>query len=57
MSVILVEGVVQVAIDPRELWNVAEEEWSLRVLGWMRLVSLPERIQFLVHIGVNNIIT
>lgn len=57
MSMIFVKGVVQVAVDPRKLWNVTEKEGSLRIVSCMRLVSLSKWIQTLVQVGVNNLVT
>lgn len=57
MSVILVERVVQVTVHPRQLRNVTEEEWSLLVSLDLRVISLSERVQLLVEIGVDNIIS
>lgn len=38
VSVVLVEGVVQVTVNPRELRDVAEEEWHLGVLAILVVV-------------------
>jgi len=44
MSMILVEGVIQVTIDPGELRNMAEEKWHLSIFSWGIVVSLSKRV-------------
>jgi|TARA_B110000305_G_C19285259_1_gene561384 hypothetical protein len=48
MSVILIEGIIQVTINPGELWDVTEVEWHLGVFSWLILVDLSEGIKLLV---------
>tara|TARA_B100000780_G_C20997137_1_gene398894 strand:+ start:654 stop:890 length:237 start_codon:yes stop_codon:yes gene_type:complete len=48
MSVILIEGVVQVTIDPRELRNMAEVEWHLGIFSWLIIVVLSKWVHLLV---------
>jgi len=48
MSVILIEGVVQVTIDPRELRNMAEVEWHLSIFSWLIIVVLSKWVHLLV---------
>lgn len=57
VSVVLVEGVVQVAVDPGELRNVSEEEGHLRVLAVLVVVPCSNGINLLVEVGVNNLIS
>ena len=57
VSVVLVERVVQVTVDPRQLGDVAEVERHLSQLA-VRLVVvvLPERVQLLVEVAVDNLV-
>ena len=48
MSMIFVEAVVQVTVDPRKLWNVTEEEWCLGIVSWVGLVYLSQWVQTFV---------
>jgi len=57
MSMILVEGVIQVTIYPRKLRNVTEEEWHLLVAGGGLLILLSNWVQFLVQIRVYDFVT
>ena len=45
MSVVLVEGVVQVTVDPRNLRVHTQEEWHLRVLVGLIIESLSYGIE------------
>ncbi len=57
MSVGLVPGVIQVTVNPVELRNVTEEPWVLRDLSWAILVPCADWIQFLVRVGVNDLVS
>lgn len=50
MSVILIERVVQVTINPRKLRNVSEVERHLSVFSWDVFVSLSQRVDLLVKV-------
>jgi hypothetical protein len=54
MSMILIEGVIDVTIDPRELRNMSEIEWHLRILSWNILVVCSKRIHLLIQVGVDD---
>lgn len=55
MSMILIEGVIQVTINPGKLRNMSEEEWQLLVLGWTLLVCRSKWVH-LVELGVHDLI-
>jgi hypothetical protein len=57
VSVVLVERVVQVTIDPGELRDVAKEERHLSHFSILVVVPLSNRIKLLVEIRVYNFIT
>ena len=58
MSVILVEGIVQIAIDPRQLRNVSEEERSLLVSLWLSVKGLSNWTEhLLIHVGMGDIVS
>jgi hypothetical protein len=58
MSVVLVEGVVQVTVDPRNLGIHSQEEWHLRVLVGLVIESLSDGVEeSLVEIRVNYFIS
>eukprot|EP00350_Pseudokeronopsis_sp_OXSARD2_P013271 CAMPEP_0170543836 /NCGR_PEP_ID=MMETSP0211-20121228/2819_1 /TAXON_ID=311385 /ORGANISM="Pseudokeronopsis sp., Strain OXSARD2" /LENGTH=150 /DNA_ID=CAMNT_0010847323 /DNA_START=476 /DNA_END=928 /DNA_ORIENTATION=+ len=57
VSVVLVEGVVQVAIDPGELRDVAKEVGHLRVIVGFVVIAPSDRIQLLVKVRVNHLIS
>jgi len=57
VSVVLVEGVVQVTVNPGELRDVSEEEGHLRVLSVLVVVPGSNGINLLVEVGVNNLIS
>ena len=50
MSVVLVEGVIQVTINPVELGHVTQEVWHLGVVIGLVVVPLPNRIEHLVQV-------
>jgi len=54
MSMILIEGVIDITIDPRQLRNVSEIEWHLSILSWNILVVSSKRIQLLIQVGVDD---
>ena len=56
MSMILIEGVIQVTINPGKLWNVTEEVWQLLILSWTLLISGPQWVH-LVELGVHDLIS
>lgn len=57
VPVILVERIVKVTINPRKLRNMTEIEWSLGNISWNILVVLSKRINLLIEIAVNNLVT
>jgi len=57
VSVVLLEGVVQVTVQPVELRNHTEVEGHLSVLVGCVVVASTDRVQFLVEIGVDNGVT
>ena len=56
MSVVLVEGVIQVTINPVELWNVTQEVGHLGIIIGFVLVPLPDGVEHLVQIRVDNFV-
>ena len=57
MSMVFLEGIVQVTIDPGKLRNVTKEEWSLLHFGWGLLISLSDWAkQSFVQVGMYNLI-
>lgn len=57
VSVVLVEGVIQVTVDPRELRNVTQEIWHLRVLVGLVVVSGSDWVQHgLIEVAVNHLV-
>jgi len=57
MSVVLIEGVIQVTVDPGKLWDMSEEEWHLLVLTDSHSILLSERIPLLVEVGVYDLVS
>lgn len=57
MSMVLIERVIQVTVDPGKLWDMAEEEWHLLVLTDGHSILLSKRIEFLVHVGVHDLVS
>lgn len=58
VSVILVEGIVEVSINPRELGHMTEEIRHLRVFIGFVVVSCTDGVQQgLVKVAVNNLVT
>ena len=57
VSVILVESIVEVTVDPAQLRNVAEVEGNLSDLTVrLEVIVLTERIQLLVSVGVHDLV-
>lgn len=57
MSMVLVEGVIQVTVDPRDLRVHTQEEWHLRVLIGLVVESLSDGVQqLLVEIRMNYLV-
>ena len=50
VPVVLLEGVVQVTIDPTRLGDVTEVEWHLGVLAWLVIVELSQRIDLFIEV-------
>ena len=48
MSVILIEGIIQVTIDPGQLGDIPEVERHLGQFSWLVVVSLSNWVQVLV---------
>jgi hypothetical protein len=48
VSVVLVKGIVQVTVDPRELWDVSEKEGHLSVLTILVVVSSPDWVYLFI---------
>jgi len=57
VSMVLVEGVIQVTVDPIELGHMSEEVGHLRIIIWSVVVSGSDRVQCLVDIRVDNGVT
>lgn len=57
MSMVLIEGVVQVTINPAELRNMTKEEWHLGVLAWLVVVSLSNWVDGLVEVRVDDLVS
>jgi len=58
MSMILIEGVVQVTINPGKLRNVTSIEWHLSVFSRNVIIILPEGKPILVEtIMVDQVVT
>jgi len=54
MAMVFIEGVVQVAVQPKELWHYAQVEWHLGVVVWFVIVTRSDWIQLLVQVRVNH---
>lgn len=57
MSVVLVEGVVQVTVSPVELGNNTKEEGHLGVAVRLVVVTGSDGVQFLVNVRVHDLVT
>jgi len=57
MSVILIERVIKVTINPRKLWNMTKEEWHLGVLSWNIVVVLSQWVHSFVSAGVDELVS
>ena len=57
MSMILIERVIEVTIDPGKLRNMSEVEWHLSDFSWNILVVGSKRVHFLIEIGVEDRVT
>jgi len=57
MSMIFVEWIIQVTINPWKLRNVTKVHWHLCNFTWLMLVHLSQRIKFLIQVWVNNHVT
>lgn len=57
MSMIFVEWIIQVTIDPWKLWNITKVHWHLCNLSWLIFVDLSKWVQLLIEVGVNNLVT
>ena len=54
VSVILVERVVEVTIEPKELWNNTQVKRHLSVIIRLVVVSRSDGVEFLVKVGVDD---
>ena len=54
---VLVQGVIQVTVEPPELWDNTKIEWHLGVIIRLVIVSGSDWIDFLVDIRMDNRIT
>ena len=57
VPVVLLERVVQVTVDPTCLRNMAEVEWHLSVLSWLVVVELSQRVDLLVEVRVDHLVS
>jgi hypothetical protein len=57
ISVILIEGVVQVTIDPWELRNMTKVEGHLGVFTWLVVVSSSNWVELLHEVRVDNLVS
>lgn len=57
MSVILIERIIKVTINPRKLRNMTKEEWHLGVLSWNIVVVLSQWVHCLVTVGVDELVS
>ena len=57
VSVPFLERVIQVTIQPVELWNNTKVKWHLGILVWSVLVALTNWVQHFVSITVDDLIT
>jgi len=57
MSVIFIEGIVQVTIDPRKLRNMTKVEWHLGIFSWLIIILLSKRVHFLIQVGMHDTIS
>jgi hypothetical protein len=51
------ERVIQITINPIELWDVPKEVWHLSIIIRFIVISCSDWIEGFVQIGVNNLIT
>jgi hypothetical protein len=56
VSVVFVEGVVQVSVEPTDLGHLSEEDGSLNQFIGSGLESLAKRVDFFVEVGVDDLI-
>lgn len=56
MSVVLIERIIQVTINPIELWDMTKVEWHLRIIIGCIFVSCSNRVQSLIEIWMNNFV-
>ena len=57
VPVILLERVIQVTVDPTCLRNMAKVEWHLSVLSWLVIVELSKRVDLLVEVRVDHLVS
>lgn len=57
VSVPLLQGVIEVTIQPVHLGNCTEEEWHLSVFVGLKVVSLTHWVHHLVGVGVDDLVT
>lgn len=56
VSVILVEGVVEVTVEPEELWDNTEVDRHLGIVITVVVVAGANRVQGFVEVGVNDFV-
>ena len=56
VPVILVEGVVEIAIEPEELGHDSEENWHLGVIVAIEVVASTDRVELLVEVRGHNLV-
>lgn len=57
VTMVLVEGVIQVTIHPCKLRNVTQEEWHLWEIIWVVIVPSSYWIELLVGIAMDKLVT
>jgi len=57
MSVVLVERVIQVTVNPVELWHMTKEEWHLRVVIGCVVEPSSDWVEGLVGVRVHDPVT
>jgi hypothetical protein len=54
MAMVFVERVVQVTVQPEELWHDSQVKWHLGVIIGLVVVARSDWVQLLVKIRVDN---
>lgn len=57
MSMILLEGIVQVTVDPRSLWHGREVPWHGGILSYFIIVVHSKWVQRLIQVGMSNLVS